>query len=631
MLVINKPNERVARQTASGSAESHVVLQATDLTVSMRNGSQIVQSVSLSLKVGQIMGLVGESGSGKSTLAQALLGYEPSGLTITGEVEAGGHRLMELNETERRALRGRVISYVPQDASTALNPARRIGRIIKELLRHRLPSARSADIAGTISRLLVSVGLPADRDFLRRFPHELSGGQQQRLAIACAFSGDPSVVVMDEPTTGLDVLVQRRILQLITTLAKSQRTAVVFVSHDLDTVAEIADTVCVMYSGRIIEQGPLRSVIRDPKHPYSKGLMEASPDILKPSRLQGIAGKPPPVYDRPAGCAYHPRCPLAADDCTREVPDLRQLDDEHFARCIRSEEVKPFNLSSAELVTPRSVGTGPVLEAVDLRVSHGGTEVVHGVSLKVQVGQCVALVGQSGSGKSSFARAVIGLNRSTGGQVLLDGKLLPPTANDRDSTAHRRLQYIFQSPHACLNPKRRAYGSVANARRTVMPKESAAERDENVARAFNRVGLSEALWRRYPGQLSGGERQRVAIARALVCEPQFLLCDEVTASLDVSVQAGIVELLRSLVDSGEVGILLITHQLPLVRSIADEVAVMFHGQLVEQRACEDIFRQPKTDYVVDLLQASPPSLRTYVEAGVPGAVNPPPVSGHPSF
>ncbi|MBN9033391.1 MAG: ABC transporter ATP-binding protein [Rhizobiales bacterium] len=629
MLVLNEPNRLAATEGhPADGPESGYVLRATDLTVAMRSGAQIIQSASLTLKVGQILGLVGESGSGKSTMAQALLGYAPPGLQITGEVEVGGRQLLELDEAGRRALRGRAISYVPQDASTALNPARRVGRIIEELLRHRLPSASSAEIAATISRLLVGVDLPADRNFLRRFPHELSGGQQQRLAIACAFGGDPSVVVMDEPTTGLDVIVQRRVLQLITALARSQRTAVVFVSHDLDTVAEIADSVCVMYSGRIIEQGPLKTVLRDPRHPYSKGLMEASPDMSRPSRLQGIAGKPPRVDQRPEGCAYHPRCPLAADICTAAVPELRQVGESHLARCVKSGEVKPFDLASAMLVKPRAVGPGPMLEAVDLRVSHGGTEVVHGVSLKVRVGQCVALVGQSGSGKSSFARAVIGLNRYTGGQVMLDGKVLAAAAGDRDSAAHRRIQYIFQSPHACLNPKRRAHGSVANARRTVMPSESAAARAENVARAFRRVGLSEALWHRYPGQLSGGERQRVAIARALVCEPQFLLCDEVTASLDVSVQAGIVELLRSLVDSGDVGILLITHQLPLVRSIADEVAVMLHGELVEQRPCKDIFERPETNYVVDLLQASPPSLRTYVAADAPCV---PPVSSEPRF
>ncbi|MFT4012839.1 MAG: ABC transporter ATP-binding protein [Paracoccus sp. (in: a-proteobacteria)] len=600
------------------------MLRADRLTVRLRNGAPIVEAVSLSLSVGEILGLVGESGSGKSTMAQALLGYAPPDLTLEGEVVVGGRNLLDLNEAQRRHLRGRVISYVPQDASTALNPARRVGRTLEELLRHRLTSAGKAEIAKRISTLLTGVGLPTDATFLRRFPHELSGGQQQRLAIACAFSGDPSVVVMDEPTTGLDVIVQRRMLELIVALARSQRTAVIFVSHDLEIVAELADTVCVMYSGRIIEQGPLRDVLRQPGHPYSKGLMEASPDMSRPSRLQGIAGKPPRVDDRPSGCAYQPRCPIPESACTREMPALHEVGEGHFARCIRSEAVRPLDLGGLAAVQKRAAGTGPVLEARGLRVSYGGTEVVHGVSLQVRVGQCLALVGQSGSGKSSFAKAVIGLNRYGAGQVLLDGRELAVGVRERDGDAHRRIQYIFQSPHACLNPKRRAHGSVLNARRTVFPRETAAQSHASVERALNRVGLSEALWHRYPGQLSGGERQRVAIARALVCEPQFLLCDEVTASLDVSVQAGIIELLRSLVDAGEVGILMITHQLPLVRSIADEVAVMLYGDLVEQRPCEDLFENPQSDYVAQLLQASPPSLRTYVagDAAPPAPIAP---------
>lgn len=614
----SRPDHASSDADADADADGRsIVLRAEGLTVSTTHGgAEIIQTVDLTLAKGQILGVVGESGSGKSTLAQALLGYALPGLTISaGSVTVAGYDLTGMSEAARRAVRGRVISYVPQDASTALNPGRRIGRILRELLRRRLSSADRGQIEARIGTLMSEVDLPTDRKFLRRYPHELSGGQQQRLAIAGAFGGDPAVVVMDEPTTGLDVIVQRRVLELVRRLARSQGAAVVYVSHDLDTVAELVDSVAVMYSGRIVEQGPLTTVLREPAHPYAKGLMEASPDSDRPSRLRGIAGNPPRVDQRPPGCAYQPRCPLAVAACEGALPQLLPIARDHLVRCIRSADVRPLDLDPPTIEPCTPPETGPVLEAVDLRVGYGGTEVVHGVSLQVRVGQCLALVGQSGSGKSSFARALVGLNRYSSGRILLDGKEIPAGAGQRDSSAHRRIQYIFQSPHACLNPKRTAYQSVLVARRTVLPKESAAQAREQADRALTRVGLSEALWRRYPGQLSGGERQRVAIARALACEPEFLLCDEITASLDVSVQAGIIELLRSIVSSGEVGILMITHQLPLVRSIADEVAVMYHGDVVEQHANRVLFERPRTDYVKELLQASPPALRSYLSAG----------------
>lgn len=603
---------------ATETAGAAPILTARQLTVSTRGGARIIESVDLTLARGQILGVVGESGSGKSTLAQALLGYALPGLAITGgSVTVAGHDLCAMPESRRRSVRGRIISYVPQEAGTALNPGRRIGRILRELLRRRLSSAPRGRIDERIRELLRGVDLPDDRKFLRRYPHELSGGQQQRLAIACAFGGDPAVVVMDEPTTGLDVIVQRRVLELVRQLALSQGAAVVYVSHDLDTVAELVDSVVVMYSGRIVEQGPLPTVLRSPAHPYAKGLMEASPDGDRPSRLRGIAGNPPRVDDRPPGCAYQPRCPLATTECQQAMPELREVAEAHLARCLHSDRVRPLELFPPTVDSRPPSTAGSTLQMVDLRVGYGDTEVVHGVSIEIRKGQCVALVGQSGSGKSSFARAVVGLNPATSGQVILDGTVLPAAAGRRNSLAHRRIQYIFQSPHACLNPKRTADKSVLIARRTVLPKEPIRQAREAVDQALGRVALPEGLWRRYPGQLSGGERQRVAIARALACEPEFLLCDEITASLDVSVQAGIIELLRSLVVSGDVGILMITHQLPLVRSIADDVAVLLHGELVEHRPNAALFGEAETDYVQDLLRASPPALRSYLPSGTP--------------
>ncbi|MQY26142.1 ABC transporter ATP-binding protein [Nocardia aurantia] len=586
------------------------VLTVHDLAVRAPDGTAIVLPLDLELAPGEILGLVGESGSGKSTLGMALLGYAMPGLTITeGTVVVAGHDVSSADEAGRRRLRGGVISYVPQDPGAALNPVRRIGRQIDRMLRTHAPELSGAQRSRRIGELLDRVGLPDTREFLRRYPHQLSGGQAQRFAIAVAFSCDPAVVVLDEPTTGLDVVTQRRVLELVRGLCRDDATAAVYISHDLEVVAELADRIAVMYSGRIIESGAADRIAYAAGHPYTRGLIAAVPDRTGRESVTGIPGHAPSPFRRPDGCAFAPRCPVARASCAHgEAPALRRIGTGHLVAC-------PYEREKTSGSTARPAPRGPVaatesagLTITNLRAGYGGLQVLHGIDLRLPPGRCLAIVGESGSGKTTVAKVLAGLHIHYTGAVELDGATMA-TAVERRSPAHRRaVQYIFQNPAAALNPRRTVFDTVAAARRVLVPEDP--DPGSAVRATLESVALPETYWCRYPHQLSGGERQRVAIARGLVGEPRFLICDEVTSALDVSVQATIVELLRDLVLRRGVGMVFITHQLPLVRGLADEVAVFQQGRLREYAPTGTVLDAPTHDYTRTLLSAGPHPLRS---------------------
>jgi len=569
------------------------------------SGADVVDEVSFEIEAGEVLGLVGESGSGKTTVATALLGHARRGAVITaGRVVIDGTNVLALNPNELRSVRGRLVSYVPQDPQAALDPSMRVGKQLDESLRLHSSELTSSRRAERITEVLGQVGLSLDAQALRRYPHEFSGGQRQRICIAMAFVCRPKLVVLDEPTTGLDVTTQATILRTVRELCDYHGVAAVYVTHDLAVVRNLARRVIVMYGGRIVEQAPVDNLFERPAHPYSRDLLGTNPDVSARLELRPIEGSSPTPGTRSTGCSYQPRCRFAIDGCTSEPTPVFSVEVDHTVRCVRAAEQARVPVRIRELPPAEVLHGDPVLTAASIRASYWGREVLHGVDLTVAPGECVALLGESGSGKTTLSRALVGLTPRTSGEVVLGGVTLAVRARDRNAEQRRRLQYVFQSPYSSLNPRRTVFESVA-APLEILFDHARDEKTDRVLDALRRVALTPRVAERFPDQLSGGERQRVAIARALVCEPEVLICDEVTSALDVSVQASIVQLLGRLQHDDGLGILFVTHNVALVRTIADRVHVMRDGRTVEQGLVEDIVRNPLQDYTKQLLADTP--------------------------
>ena len=594
------------------------VLDVVGLRIELESGTPVVDGVSLHLDRGEILGLVGESGSGKTTTALALLGFTRPGTRLAGgQVDLAGQDLLGLDENARRRLRGNGISYVPQDAGQALNPALRIGRSILDVVRRPRsgtgPGTGTGKGTGTeVTDLLTAVDLPGTREFADRLPHQLSGGQQQRVTIAMALACEPPVVVMDEPTTGLDVITQASVLDEVRRLRDELGVSLVYVSHDLAVVSQLADRIAVMYAGRIVEQGRTRDLLARPRHPYTRGLLQSVPDHLRPSRLTAMPGTAMGVDDRPSGCAFAARCPQRTDACTEQLPELTTASDGHQVRCLHAELTPPIVLGPARSTRPAASGSA-LLAVHDLRASHrGGAEAVvaaAGVSFELGDGECLALVGQSGSGKTTIARCLVGLHRPDGGTVTLSGQPLADRVRNRTVDQRRRIQYVFQNPYESLNPRSKVGEQLARPAQMLRGLSAAAARAE-VEPLLGRVRLPAGAADRYPRQLSGGERQRVAIARALAAAPEVLVCDEITSALDVSVQAAILELLAELRDELGLSMLMITHDLGVVAVAADRVAVLERGTIKETGSVERVLHAPEDPYTVRLVAAAPTLART---------------------
>jgi peptide/nickel transport system ATP-binding protein len=589
------------------SAARETVVRVQGLSLGLRTGEQIVEDVGFELRAGEILGLVGESGSGKTTTALALLGYTKPGVMVRGgTVEIAGEPILGQSEKALRALRGRVVSYVPQDPGGALNPSLRVGDAIMDVLRaHRSDDAS----AGAVKAALDAVELGADPAFARRYPHQLSGGQQQRVAIAMACVCEPPVAVLDEPTTGLDVLTQDRILTELLRLRDEQGMAMVYVSHDLAVVSRMADRIVVMYAGRVVEDAPAADVIQRPRHPYTRALVAAIPDVRHPRALRGIPGVSVGVGEWPAGCSFAPRCDFAQPACEEAVPALERATPAHAVRCRRHDELAPAALAATGARSGGSVtAEAPLLEVTGLearyRSGRADFPAVRDVSFSIARGSCVALVGESGSGKTTIGRCVAGLHVPSAGTVAFDGKPLAGAARSRHLDARRRIQIVFQNPFESLNPRHHVEDSIARPLH-VLRGLSKKEADAEVGRLLERVRLPKRVAARFPAELSGGERQRVAIARALAPQPDLLICDEVTSALDVSVQAAVLELLQELQRELSLSMLFITHNLGVVACVADAVLVMDRGVLCETGPVRTVLEAPAADYTRRLLEAAP--------------------------
>jgi peptide/nickel transport system ATP-binding protein len=583
------------------------VIRVENLCLGLATGEAVVQDVSFAVGPGEILGLVGESGSGKTTTALSLLGYTRPGVVLRdGSVEVGGQTIMGKDAHGVRSLRGRVVSYVPQDPGGALNPSLRVGDAIMDVLRaHRSESASDDSVRSALKR----VELGADPRFGRRYPHQLSGGQQQRVTIAMACVCGPPVAVLDEPTTGLDVLTQDRILTELTRLRAEEGMAMVYVSHDLAVVARMADRIVVMYAGRVVEHGPVDEVIGRPRHPYTRALVGAIPDFRRPRALQGIPGVAVGVGEWPAGCSFAPRCGFSQDRCHAAVPDLEEAAAGHAVRCVRWDELELAEAGpvGARAESPAAEGA-PLLQVSDLEVEYrsgrGRNRAVCGVSFAVQEGRCVALVGESGSGKTTIGRCIAGLHVPTAGRIVFDGEELNGAARTRTLDQRRRIQIVFQNPFESLNPRHRVGASIERPLR-VLRGLNRADAAREVDALLERVRLPTRVANRFPVELSGGERQRVAIARALAAKPDLLVCDEVTSALDVSVQAAVLELLSELQRELRLSMLFITHNLGVVACISDSVLVMDRGELCESGGVREVLSTPTDDYTRRLLGAAP--------------------------
>jgi peptide/nickel transport system ATP-binding protein len=528
-------------------------LVVRDLSLHDVDGRPIVERVSFQVAAGTVFALIGESGSGKTSVALSLLGFARPGMRITGgHILIDGRDVLALSKIELRSYRGRVVSHVPQNPMASFSPRMTIGRHMAELLRAH--DVNRAAIPERISHTLASVNLPNDRAFQHRYPFELSGGQLQRVAIGMACMTNPHVIVMDEPTTGLDVATQQTILKLIRRLIGASGVRLVYVTHDLAVVNAIADDVAVMQAGRVVEAGACRRIFAAPHHPYTQMLLATIP----------------------------------------KLPD-RACDAEAFPAMDETPEIK----------------TPPVLAVADLRVFHGAIEVVHGIGFSILRGHCMALVGGSGSGKTSTGRFIAGLNSNGTGSLQFEGQALSIGLASRRRDQLTGMQIVFQNPDRSLNPREQVQHAIGRAARLAR-RSSAAAISADVKRLIDRVRLPRRVLSLYPADLSGGERQRVAIARALAMSPRLLICDEITSALDVSVQATVVELLTELKNDG-LSMLFITHNLPLITDLAEFTLIMKDGGIVESGTTLDILSRPRDDYTRMLLAAAPRLDTTPVE------------------
>jgi len=582
-------------------------VEVQNLAINMGSGHDIVADVSFSIQAGEVMGLVGESGSGKTTVGMALLGFARNGAKIVGgKIFIAGDKqrnMCTLSGEEKNLLRGKIVAYVPQDPPAALNPSLRIWLQLAEIIQAHEPDATQEEINDRIKIVMRDVGLPATKSFLARYPHQLSGGQQQRIGIAMAVILKPKLLVLDEPTTGLDVTTQNLILNIVKNLCHNHKIGALYVTHDLTVVAHLADRVMVMYAGRVVETGLAKDVLSSPLHPYSQALLATVPELYRRTRLNSIPGHAPHPTRRPAGCFFHPRCTFVEQACQTNEIKLIEIKPNHGVRCLKSQQLTPSPIK-IEQERQRQAELGSTsqtfVEVRDLSVAFGAHQVLNHVNFNIEQGECLAIVGESGSGKSTLSRALIGLVARHQSYIKLHGATLAPYVKQRTHAQLQAMQYIFQSPHNSLNPRQRVEELVGLAYDTFY-KTDKAQRREAIIACLAQVNLAPETIHAFPDELSGGERQRVAIARALITNPQLLICDEITSALDVSVQAVVINLLKDLQIQRNLTLLFVTHNLALVRNLADRVLVLDKGHVCEIGMVKDIIENPSKPYTQELI------------------------------
>jgi peptide/nickel transport system ATP-binding protein len=579
----------------------------------------ILRNIDLAFGRGETIGLVGESGCGKSTLALAMMGYLKSGLRVLeGESRFRQRNVFDMDDRALEDIRGGELAVIPQNAGQSLTPTSRIGQQIKEAVKLHTALAREQWRARTIE-LLTQVRLPQPATLLERYPHELSGGQQQRVAIAMALAGEPDVLLLDEPTTGLDVTTQAHILELLRDLATETGTAMVYVSHDMGAIARVSDRIAVMYGGELVLEGPARRVLKQPSHPYARGLLLSIPRVKEAVMPASMPGRPPPPGGAGQGCSFADRCPMAEQRCRDERPALEPTAVEELVRCHFHERIERLPPPEPPKRPSRSgldEAAGILcLDNVAISYAKPGivdqilgrrpdvTPTVDNIDLTIRRGETIGLVGESGSGKSTILRAIAGLLPLRDGTITYDGaKSLDTSVDERAKDLLRRVQLIFQNPDASLNPRHTVAEILALPLRLYFGLNGDELRARSVA-LLEQVRLRVDYLERLPSQLSGGEKQRVAVARAFAAEPELVLCDEVTSALDVSVQAAVLDLLTQLQADRGTTYVLVSHDLAVVRAMADRVAVLYQGRLCEIGPSAAVYRLPSHPYTEVLLGA----------------------------
>ena len=617
-----------------GAPKGDPIMQVRDLHVSFATEAGVcraVRGVNFDLWRGRTLGIVGESGSGKSVTALSLIGLLDDNAKVTGSIIMNGEELIGKTDEEMSEIRGERIAMVFQDPLSALTPMFTIGDQIAEGLITHHPDMSKQQIHDRCVELLDLVGIPQPEERLSSFPHQFSGGMRQRVMIAIAIANNPDVIIADEPTTALDVTIQAQILDVLAKAQKETGAAVVLITHDLGVVAGAADDILVMYAGRPVERASIDDVFQHPSMPYTMGLLGAvpKPHIAASQRLVPIQGNPPSLVDIPKGCPFSPRCPLATPECSLSEPNLEVVDANsgHLASCRRLQEIIDKNMKYTDVFpvpdllpadwadVPRD--QRPVTLEVDhlvkpfpltgggmFRRTIGQVAAVDDVTFKIRQGETLALVGESGSGKSTTLMEIMNLMKPEDGRIVVLGHDLAELKKKAERKALRKdLQIIFQDPMSSLDPRMPIYDVLAEPLK--VHKWSKEKINRRIGELMELVGLNPDYVDRFPAQFSGGQRQRISIARALATDPKVLLLDEPIASLDVSIQAGIINLLEDLQAKLKISYLFVAHDLAVIRHISDRVAVMYLGQVVELGETEDVFTHPRHPYTQALLSAIP--------------------------
>ncbi|MBB2773292.1 MULTISPECIES: dipeptide ABC transporter ATP-binding protein [Mycolicibacterium] len=602
------------------------LLEVSGLTVTFATDTERVAAVrglDYRLDAGEVVALVGESGAGKSAGAMAVAGLLPEHAEVAGSVRLDGTELLGLSDAEMSKIRGRRIGTVFQDPMSALTPVYTVGDQIAEALRvHNRDLDRRAARTRAVE-LLELVGIAQPERRARAFPHELSGGERQRVVIAIAIANDPDLLICDEPTTALDVTVQAQILEVLRTARDVTGAGVLIITHDLGVVAEFADRALVMYAGRAVEIASVSELYTERRMPYTVGLLGSVPrlDARQGERLVPIPGAPPSLAALPPGCPFAPRCPLAIDECRAAEPELIEVAPGHLAACIRTEHVagrsaaEVYGVSTAAAASPPSADDPVVLKVSDLVKTYtltkgtvfrrriGEVRAVDGISFELQQGRTLGIVGESGSGKSTTLHQILELEPPQGGSIEVLGEEVAALDTRARRALRGDLQVVFQDPVASLDPRLPVFEVLAEPLQA--NNFDKARIDERVAELLGIVGLRREDASRYPAEFSGGQKQRIGIARALATQPKILALDEPVSALDVSIQAGIINLLLDLQERFGLSYLFVSHDLSVVRHLAHRVAVMHKGAIVEQGDGDRVFTAPQHDYTRRLLAAVP--------------------------
>lgn len=600
------------------------LLEVTDLAVTFPTGAApvtAVRGISYRIEPGEVVAMVGESGSGKSVSAMAAIGLLPEHAQVRGSVRLHGTELLGLGDEAMSRFRGRTVGMVFQDPMSALTPVYTVGDQIAEAIEIHQPRLGRKAARRRAVELLELVGIARPERRARAFPHELSGGERQRVVIAIAIANDPDLLICDEPTTALDVTVQAQILEVLKTARDVTGAGVLIITHDLGVVAEFADRALVMYAGRVVESADVATLYQDRRMPYTVGLLGSVPrlDAAQGTRLVPIPGAPPSLAGLDPGCPFAPRCPLAIDECRLEEPELLPVGADHRAACIRTEQVDGRSAAdiygvSTEARQADSVDTSVVVRVSDLtktyrltkgvlRRSAGEIRAVDGVSFELWQGRTLGIVGESGSGKSTTLHEILELTKPQSGSIEVLGTDVTALSAASRRSLRRDIQVVFQDPVASLDPRLPVFELLAEPLRANGFDKSRI--NARVAELLDIVGLRRADAVRYPAEFSGGQKQRIGIARALALQPKILALDEPVSALDVSIQAGIINLLLDLQERFGLSYLFVSHDLSVVKHLAHHVVVMYAGAIVEQGDSRQVFADPRHEYTRRLLNAVP--------------------------